>query len=183
MLGRKLGFIDMGTLCSKGSFQDLENFYEHTDYYIASDLNVCGAVPDDETKDFYTTDWLYHYPRLLSSYANMEDALIARIDMRRLQLEDGRIARTANKDMQSMYLYSCSEFGLYKDAIASFMKAQDSEGWGTVVDIKKIMEDNGAGPELLGALEKITIHGVDTRDFFTWPEDWNGMSWCTFLVR
>lgn len=180
MLGRKLGFIDMGMPCSKGSFQDLEIYHAYADYYIASDMAICGAIPDDESFDTMINDWLNNYPRLLSSYHPLEKALKARIDLRRLTLEEGRIARTADKNMQSLYLYSCEAFAQHKGAISAFMKSQQLAGRSPILDIKSIMIEYKAPPALINSLQDIIIYGVDNRDFFAWPEQWHGLSWCNF---
>ena len=177
ILGRKLGFIDFGGPCMKGSFHDLEAFYEHVDYYIASDLAVGCTNYDEFSMEIYNrSDPHYNYPDILSSNMVMKDAMIARVDLHRLRYEDSIKYATDNKVMQSMYLYSCSEFGEYKDAISSFMEAQSFEG-NYMVDVLSVMQNNGAGTELIEHYNSIVIHGVDTKDFFTWPEEWNGMLW------
>jgi hypothetical protein len=184
MLGRKLGFIDMGGPCNKGSFYDLLAFYEHADYYIASDLDVCGYLPDDPddpAAEYNRTHKEYNYPRILSSHKNLRDALIERVNLRRRKYELARNNITGERAMQSMYLYSCSAFGRHKDAISSFMKSQDMEGEGYFVDIRSTMIKKGAAPELLKAFDSIIIHGVDTKDFFRWPEEKNGMIWLPYF--
>ncbi len=183
MLGRRLGFVDMGTVCMKGSFQDLEAFYEHADYYIASDLNVgCTQFDDSFSEEIYNrSETLCQYPRILSSFDNMEEALIERMNLHRLRYEDSVKYATENKVMQSQYLYSFSAFGKHKDAISDFMQSQDYDPHQVaMVDIKTALQENGAGAELLAAFDSIMIHGVDTKDFFTWPEEYNGMSWLTY---
>jgi hypothetical protein len=183
MLGHKLGFVDMGTVCMKGSFQDLEAFHEHTDYYIASDLNVgCTQFDDSFSIEIYNkSDTLYQYPRILSSFDNMEEALIERVNLHRLRYEDSINYATENEVMQSQYLYSCSAFGQHKDVIAAFMQSQNYDPHQVaLVDIKTALEENGSGAELLAAFDSIIIHGVDTKDFFTWPQEFNGMTWMTY---
>jgi|GEM_PF-2632589 len=39
------------------------------------------------------------------------------------------------------------------------------------------MQRNGASAALLRALDEIIIHGVDTKSFFAWPQQWNGLLW------
>jgi hypothetical protein len=178
-LGRKLGFIDMGTVCSKGSFQDLEAFYEHTDYYIASDVLTCPVF--DEGADITRSDPLYQYPGILSSHDTMEKAMIARVNLSRLRYEDGIQDATERKVIQSQYLYSCSAFGKHKDAIASFIQSLKYDPYKVgSVDVRAALEKNGAGSELLAAFDSIIIHSADTKDFFTWSQSHNGMSWLTF---
>jgi hypothetical protein len=176
MLGRKLGFIDMGGPCKKGSFHALEAFHEHTNYYIASDLDSGCSNFDNWTMEVYNrSDTLYNYPRLLSSYNNMRDALIARVNLTRLRYEDSTKHINADKIMQSCYLYSCSEFSKYKDDISSFIQSQEFEDGEYMVDILKVMKDNEATQELMNSYKSTILHGVDTKDFFTWPQEWNGM--------
>ena len=173
-LGRKLGFIDMGTVCLKGSFYDLEAFYEHTDYYIATDqLAGCSTFNDDA--DYYDSDVDYNFPRILSSHDNMEDALIERVNLTRTRYENSSISIIQNQLMQSCYLYSSSKFGLYKNDISSFMKSLVLHDY--VVDIRSSLVANGAAQSLINNYDSIIIHSVNTKDFFTWTEDWNGMIW------
>jgi hypothetical protein len=193
MLGRKLGFVDMGGPCSKGSFHDLEAYYEHADYYIASDLSTGCTTWDVWTMELYNrSDVFYNYPRLLSSHNTMKDALIARVNLTRLRYEDTKPHATRDQIMQSCYLYSSSAFGKHKNDIAAFLKAQDFSDYparftveteeGTLcvfVDVLGAMKSYGASQGLLDAYKSIIIHGVDTRDFFTWQGEWNGMLWIT----
>lgn len=189
-LGRKLGFVDMGHVCMKGSFQDLETFAEHADYYIASDLSTGCFQFDNWTEEtFNQSDFVRQYPRLLATNPSMKDALVARVDLMRLQYDASRNYITQNKVMQSLYLYSCSQFGKAKNSIASFVASHDVTGSmrGTVYndidgerlfgDTKEVLADNGATPALLDALSTIILHGVDTKDFFGWQEDWGGLMW------
>jgi hypothetical protein len=177
-LGRKLGFVDMGTVCTKGSFQDLEAFYEHTDYYIASDVLVCSIF--DEGADMTKSDPLYQYPYILSSNDTIEKALIERINLNRLRYEDSINDLTERQLIQSQYLYSCSAFGEHRDAIASFIQSLNYDPYKIAsVDLRSALEENGAGSELLAAFDSIIIQSVDTKDFITLLQSHNGMLWVT----
>jgi hypothetical protein len=171
-LGRKLGFVDMGGPCNKGNFHDLEAIHEHANYYIASDLAIGGHL--DDFKDFESTEILFQYPRILASHKNLKDALIERVNVRGARLQAGKKAIIADQAMQSMYLYSCSEFAKHKKKISKFMESLgENSGW---YDIKHELKKAGR-KDLLDALNSIIIHGVDTKGFFPWPEEWNGLFW------
>jgi hypothetical protein len=175
-LGRKLGFVDMGHPCSKGNFHDLEAIHKHAEYYIASDLLVCGYIDEDFKGDRNSMDSLYQYPRILASHDNLEDALIERVNLRSAMHKSGKKSITEEKAMQSMYLYSCSEFARHKDAIEEFMVSLRLGNNDWSVDIKHEIEKAGR-QDLLNAFNSIVIHGVDTKDYFPWPEERNGLFW------
>lgn len=81
-LGYKLGLIDMGGPCNKGSFADLENFCSYSQFYIASDLPNGGFMLDDWTVDkIDSTNPDIQYHRLFSDSSNLREVLIGRIDL------------------------------------------------------------------------------------------------------
>ncbi|MFO7636534.1 MAG: hypothetical protein R6W96_04420 [Clostridia bacterium] len=180
LLGRKLGFIDFGMPCMKGSFHALEAFHQYTDYYIASDL-AAGCTTWDDWDDektwaeYYEVQILSNYHAILSSHGSMQNALIARVNLSRLRYVYTRPHAIREKHKQSTYLYSSSAFALHKDAIASFMNANGDKD--IILDVLSVMKAKGASQSLIDAYHSIIIHGVDTKDFFTWSEEWNGMLW------
>ncbi|MFO7611542.1 MAG: hypothetical protein R6W99_03520 [Clostridia bacterium] len=179
LLGRKLGFIDFGGPCMKGSFHALEAFSPYVDYYIASDLasgcTTWDVWDDSAWEEYYQVEILYNYHNILSSHGSMRDALIARVDLSRLRYEYNRSHVIRDKIMQSTYLYSTSVFAQHRDEIAAFMGTHGDPN--AMLDVLATMKANGASQALIDAYNSIIIHGVDTKDFFTWPEDWNGMLW------
>lgn len=96
-----------------------------------------------------------------------------------LSYEDSRKSIVDSKAMRTTNLYSCENFGKYKDEISAFMKSQDLDPAKPYQDIKTVMLEKGASEELIQHFDSIIIHTVNTKDFFKWPEEWNGMLWQT----
>lgn len=179
-LGRKLGFVDMGGPCNKGSFHDLEAIHEHAEYYIASDLSVgCFTYDDWDSVDYDSLEALYQYPRILSSHEKLENALIERVNVYRDRYNAGKNNITNNQVMQSHYLYSCSEFAKHKTAITEFMESLSFNPYVGRADIRHEIARAGR-KDLLEAFESIIVYGVDTRQYFTWPEENNGLFWSIY---
>ncbi|MCC5907248.1 MAG: hypothetical protein JJU13_13635 [Balneolaceae bacterium] len=175
LLGRNLGFIDMGGPCNKGGFGDLQVFCQYSKYYIASDLVNGGYAIDDFSLETYRmSDIDYNYPRILGTNDNLQKALIDRINIRRLRYEVSINNITKNEVMQANYLYSCNEFLSHEDEISYFMKKINAKSH---VDILSEMQIHNAEPSLINKVKSIISYGVDTKDFFTWPVEKNGILW------
>ena len=177
LLGKKLGFVDMGTVCLKGSFHDLDTFAEHTDYYIGTD-QLAGCANYNPEADWTLSDVDIQYPSILGSFANMEDALKARIDLAALRYENSSIHIIDESIKQSCYLYDCSTFLTHRSALSTFMLAAPLPE--ALVDVRASLIEHGADPSLVSAYDDIIVHKADTKHFFVWDPDWNGMLWDNF---
>ena len=174
LLGSKLGVIDMGGPCNKGSYVDLDNFCKHARYYVASDLPNGGFVMDEWDVDKYNeTDAETQYHHILAESATLEDALKARIGLRRTLYEYSRNNQTENKVQQSNYVYSCPAFADFRQAFETFVKETDVAypQW----DLYDTMVTYDAPPALLEKFSKVIVHSVDNRDFFEWSSRSNGI--------
>ncbi len=174
LLGKKLGFVDMGTVCLKGSYHDLDAFAEHTDFYIGTD-QFAGCAGYNPGYDWSECDPDVQYPRILGTSASMEDALKARIDLAALRYLNSSIHIIADRIKQSCYLYDCSEFLDHQTALAAFMNSVVHPN--QLVDVRLTLVDYAADPALISAYDEIILHKADTKSFFTWDSDWNGMLW------
>ena len=174
LLGKKLGVIDMGGPCNKGSYVDLDNFCKHARYYVASDLPNGGFVMDEWDVDKYNeTDAETQYHHILAESATLEDALKARIGLRRTLYEYSRNNQTENKVQQSNYVYSCPAFADFRQAFETFVKETDVAypQW----DLYDTLVTYDAPPALLEKFDKVIVHSVDNRDFFEWTFRANGI--------
>ena len=174
-LGYRLGVIDMGGPCNKGSFTDLENFCSYSQYYIASDLPNGGFMLDDWTADKIDSsnpDKQYH--RLLSDSSNLQEALIGRIDLAQRLYGYARQNMIDSKIEQANYLYSCREFSDFVVAFRTFLKTTNA-GYDSSEDLYMFMLHHDAPQELLQAFKRVIIHQADNKDFFDWKEEANGM--------
>ena len=174
-LGRKLGVIDMGGPCTKGSFSDAENFCESTRYYIASDMPNGGYSEDDWSGDkYFETDPETQYHSLFRNGESIEESLRGRIDLRRKKYEYSRNNMITNQVEQANYLYSCAAFREFTPAFKSFLGSAAIE-YSIGDDLYKYMIDNGAMSALVEQFNKVIVHRADNRDFFEWSEVRNGM--------
>ena len=174
LLGRKLGAIDLGGPCNKGSYVDMANFCRHARYYVASDLGSGGFFVNEwDAPEHYETDAETQYHRILAESPTLEDALKARIELRRTLYEDAREDLTENRIQQSSYVYDCAAFPDFRQAFEAFLKQTDVAypQW----DLYDTLVTYDASPFLLDKFERIIVHSVDNRDFFEWTFRANGI--------
>ena len=179
LLGRRLGVIDMGGPCNKGGLSDLENFCSHARYYIASDLPNGGYTMDDWTPekwDEVKVERQYH--ALFQSNGTLEEALKARIDLKRQRYEYSRQDMIANRVEQANYLYSCTNMMAELGWNAQLFVEQAGGRYGYGRDLWKYLTDNDAPKPLLEMFDRTIIHQADNRDFFAWEEVANGIMLC-----
>tara|TARA_B100001123_G_scaffold98829_1_gene113886 strand:- start:336 stop:2387 length:2052 start_codon:yes stop_codon:yes gene_type:complete len=168
LLGRKLGVIDMGGPCTKGSFADLENFCEFTEYYIASDMPNGGYTMDDFTGEKYDeTNPETQYHDLFRSHASLESVLKARVDLNRKAYEYSKTNMITNQVAQANYLYSCSAFRIFQPKFEEFLAAINVD-YQIVDDAYQYMVNNNASSDLKKSFDSVIVHKVDNSDFFDW---------------
>ena len=174
-LGRPLGVIDMGGPCNKGSFADLDNFCEYTNYYIASDLLNGGYTYDDFTWTKHrATRPLSQYHNLFAAYQSLEEVLIARIDLKRKAYEYSRNNMISNQVNQANYLYSCDAFRKFSPNFKTFLGSVRVD-YSMFEDLYQYMIDNEAPQTLIDQFNDVIVYKVDNKDFFEWGEPRNGM--------
>ena len=179
LLGRRLGFIDMGGPCNKGSFSDLENFCRYAAWYVASDLPNGGYEFDEwtpERNDETNPELQYH--RLFSEADALEELLVGRIDLLRLRYEYSRVNMTENRTQQANYLYSCTEFMNFGPAFRHFLdEIVRREGifYSSRDDLHDFMERHSAPARLMEGFSHLIAHRADNRDFFQWEQGSNGL--------
>ena len=174
-LERPLGVIDMGGPCNKGSFADLDNYCSSTKYYIASDLLNGGYSMDEFTWAKYDeVRPLRQYHNLFYASESLEDALRARIDLKRKDYEYSRENMIADEVAQANYLYSCEAFQEFSTDFESFL-LNTGVGYRFLEDLYTYMVNNSAPPSLIEQFNNVIEYRVDNRDFFEWSEDRNGM--------
>ena len=174
-LGFRLGVIDMGGPCTKGAFDDLENFCQYSHYYVASDLPNGGYTLDDwtlEKNQETNPDVQYH--RLFADSSNLRDALSGRIDVLQKNYDYSRNNMISSKTEQANYLYSCKEFSDFGTAFRAFLTSADYD-YEIFDDLYSFMIRNDVSEELLRAFDNVIVHQADNRDFFEWEEDSHGM--------
>ena len=174
-LGHRLGVIDMGGPCNKGSFADLENFCPYSHYYIASDLPNGGYMLDDWTVEKNaSTNPDVQYHRLFAESSNLREALFGRIGLFQKRYGDSRQNMTEFKIEQANYLYSCKEFSDFSVVFRAFLGTTSVEyDWSD--DLYLFMTRHNAPPELLQSFKDVIVHQADNRDFFDWEVEANGM--------
>ena len=173
-LGRPLGVIDMGGPCNKGGYEDLANFCGHARYYVASDLANGGYSMDEWTwEKYHETDAETQYHRLLASNDTLEEALTARVELRRTQYEYSRSNQTRDRVHQASYVYSCSAFNDFSAAFEAFL--EDTAISHPTYDLYSLMQEQSAPASLLEGFHSVFVHAVDNRDFFAWDLTANGM--------
>ena len=174
-LGRPLGVIDMGGPCNKGSFADLDNFCEHSRYFVASDLPNGGYTFDDWTiEKYHETNPETQYHNLLSTNQSLEEALKGRIDLKRKAYEYSRNYMIENRVAQANYLYSCASFLRFSPDFKSFLDETDVD-YLISDDLYQFMVDNNAAPSLIQRFNDTFVHKADNKDFFDWSQVSNGM--------
>ena len=120
------------------------------------------------------TDPETQYHDLLASSDSLEDALIARIDLKRKRYEYSRNNMITNEVEQANYLYSCSAFHDFSPEFRVFLEALNID-YRITGDLYQFMVENGATATLLDAFEDVFVHSADNRDFFEWTVIANGM--------
>ena len=174
-LGRPLGVIDMGGPCNKGSFADLDNFSEHSRYYIASDLLNGGYTMDEFTwSKREEVRPLTQYHNLFSANQSLEEALKGRIDLKRKAYEYSKNNMISNQVDQANYLYSCAAFRRFSPNFKAFLGSADVD-YHISDDLYQYMIDNKAPPTLIEQFNDVFVHSADNKDFFEWSEVRNGM--------
>ena len=178
-LGRRLGVIDMGGPCDKGSLSDLEGFCAHARYFVASDLPNGGYTMDNWTIEKWNeVEVERQYHSLFARQGVLEDVLRGRIDLKRKRYEYSTQNMTENKTEQANYLYSCtnmmSEFGWN----ARLFIKQSGGSYGSRGDLWDYLVDNDAPKPLLEMFADVIVHDAHNRDFFPWEEVANGIVMC-----
>ena len=176
LLGRRLGVIDMGGPCNKGSLSDLEVFCTHAKYFVASDLPNGGYTMDEWTFEKHKEvkpDYQYH--SLFASYDTLEDALIGRIDLKRKGYEYSRKNMIANKVEQANYLYSCTAMVSELGWNARLFAERAGASYRYDADLWEWLVSNDAPMSLLEMFDQTIIHYANNRDFFAWEEVANGI--------
>ena len=176
LLGRRLGVIDMGGACNKGSLSDLEVFCTHARYYVASDLPNGGYTMDEWTLEKYNeVEPDYQYHSLFASYDTLEEALIGRIDLRRKAYEYSRKNMIANKVEQANYLYSCTAMVSELGWNARLFAERAGASYDYAPDLWEYLVNNNAPTALLEMFDQTIIHDANNRDFFAWEVVANGI--------
>ena len=174
-LGSRLGVIDMGGPCNKGSFSDVENFCKYSHYYVASDLPNGGYTFDDWTFEKYQeTDPESQYHRLFADSSNLRDVVVSRIDLRQRSYDYSRNNMINSKTEQGNYLYSCKGFLDFGPAFRAFLTSADHD-YDVFDDLYSFMIRHDASEGLLRAFDDVIVYQADNRDFFEWEEDSSGM--------
>jgi hypothetical protein len=175
-LGRKLGVVDMGGPCDKGGFSDLENFCQHADYYIASDLPNGGYLQDEYSPErVQEVDPDAQYQVLFAEQPNLRAVLISRIDLKRQDYLYSQNFMTTNKFMQANYLYNCSQALQWMPGFKSFLNGKPKNYFDRQ-DLYQYMISNGASTSLQQGFFNVIDHQADNKDFFPWPENHNGLT-------
>ena len=178
-LGRRLGVIDMGGPCNKGGFSDLENFCTHARYYIASDIPNGGYAMDDWTIEKWNeVNVERQYHALFQTHGSLEEALAARIDLRRRRYEYSRQDMIANTVEQANYLYSCTSMKSELGWNARLFVEQSGGSYGYGKDLWQYLTDSDAPRALLDMFDRTIVHRAHNRDFFAWEEVANGIMLC-----
>ena len=178
-IGRRLGVIDMGGPCNKGGFSDLENFCTHARYYIASDLPNGGYTMDDWTIEKWNeVNVERQYHAVFQAHGSLEEALVARIDLRRKRYEYSRQDMIANRVEQANYLYSCTSMKSELGWNARLFVEQSGGSYGYGRDLWQYLTDSAGSGALLDMFDRTIVHRADNRDFFAWEEVANGIMLC-----
>ena len=175
-LGRPLGVIDMGGPCNKSGYEDLTNFCQFAEYYIASDMPQGGYEPDEFSPESYNAtlpELQYH--RLLGESEELLDALTGRIDIIRTAFEYSRNNMTRDRVQQASYLHSCEDFEPFARDFIAFVRRRGASFEGGE-DLLEYLDTAGAEPGLLEAFRRVIVHTVNNRDFFNWTENRNGIT-------
>ncbi len=174
-LGRPLGMIDMGGPCNKSGFSDLDNFCRHAAYYIASDLPNGGYTFDEWTWEKHTeTDPESQFHALFAETSNLQEALVARIDLKRKAYEYSRENMIESGTEQANYLYSCRSFLEFRDDFWTFFHESNAK-YSHWEDLYEYLTGNDAGEHLLRSFDDVIVHRADNKDFFQWEASDNGM--------
>ncbi len=174
-LGRPLGMIDMGGPCNKSGFSDLDNFCRHAAYYIASDLPNGGYTFDEWTMEKHTeTDPESQFHALFAESSNLQEALVARIDLKRKAYEYSRENMIESGTEQANYLYSCRSFLEFRDDFWNFSHENNAE-YSHREDLYEYLTGNDASEILLRSFGDVIVHRADNKDFFQWEASYNGM--------
>lgn len=111
LIGKKLDFLDMGTVCSQGDIGFPSLWHPYFDYYIASDLDVGGFVMDEDTYEkFIETDSDYQYPLMFTPEKTILEVLRDRLDLTKLRWEYSRNFMSDKEVKQSISLYQMDQF-------------------------------------------------------------------------
>ena len=173
-LGRRLGVIDMGGPCNKGSLGDMQSFCRFADYYIASDLPNGGYAFDDWTIEKYEeTNPERQYHPLLQGGDNLREVLSDRVGLKRAAYEYAQANMTSNRVEQANYLYSCASYADFEEHLVEFLDGRSGFSLGN--DLLAYLEEQDAPQTLLDDFEKLFISTADNRDFFDWDVVSNGL--------
>ena len=174
-LGRPLGVIDMGGPCNKSGFSDLDNFCRHAAYYIASDLPNGGYTFDEWTLEKHReTDPESQFHALFAETSNLQEALVARIDLKRKAYEYSREDMIESGTEQANYLYSCRRFLEFRDDFWAFSHENNAK-FSHREDLYEYLTGNDASEYLLRSFGDVIVHRADNKDFFQWEASYNGM--------
>ena len=174
-IAKPLGVIDMGGPCNKGSFSDLDNFCQYTQYYVASDLPNGGYTMDEWDIDkWYQVLPELQYHTLFATNENLVDVLKGRIDLKRTRYEYSINNMIENKVEQANYLYSCEMFKKFREGFLSFLDAGRG-AYSVFDDLHQYMIKNRATDSLISAFSDVFVHKADNRDFFEWEVVSGGM--------
>ena len=117
---------------------------------------------------------LTQYHNLFSANQNLEEALKARIDLKRKAYEYSRNNMITNRVAQANYLYSCAAFRRFSPNFEAFLSRTDVD-YHVFDDLYQYMIDNNAPPTLIEQFNDVFVYKADNKDFFEWSEVRNGM--------
>lgn len=174
-LGKRLGIIDMGGPCDKGSMLDLLAFSPFSRYYIASDLPNGGYDFDNFTIEIYDkTNVNYQYHSLFNTHEDLGNVVEARIALKRERYKYSKNHMIENKVEQVNYAYDSEAFLAFHTAFSTWIDPDSIiQEWGE--DTLTFMQRNDAPDSLIEMYEKIFFAKADNRDFFEWEETIQGL--------
>lgn len=174
LLGHKLGVIDMGGPCDKGSIADLRSFCNFSDYYVASDLPNGGYQFDSWTEEqYYSTDPEYQYHTLFAGSKNLLEVLKSRIDLMQQRYEFARQNMTDNKVHQANYLYRCTRFPVFDAALKTFVNGR--KDFTIFDDTYHYLISNSAESGLIEQYNDVIIYQATNKAFFEWEVEHSGL--------
>jgi len=176
LIGKKIDFLDMGTVCSQGDIGFPSVWHPYFDYYIASDLDAGGFTMDEWNYEKHLeTNLDYQYPLIATPDKTILEVLRYRLALTRLEWEYSRDFMTANTVKQSISLYQMDQFQALANVLYQTLGDEPIDYTLYNNDLWTYIQSLDDNDVLENKFLAFRTDYFSNKDFFDWDVDMHGL--------
>lgn len=176
LIGRKLDFFDMHTVCAESSLYNLDAYAKFFDYVMVSDLNVGGYTFDNfNLEQYLETDNMQQYPYIMNDESyNLLDQLTEIINILELRWDYSINNIIANQVKQSDGIFDLSKYARLINELKKIDGIENVNFEDYNSDLFTYIKslDNSV---LESYFTNFRTHYISNKDFFTWDSETFGI--------